>query len=780
MQPIRRWATTCLCVLIALAGLTTTATTVSAVDTTVAIPDAADMYTSSQTPDVGYGASTSLAAYSTPAITSVLRFALPVAPSGKTLSAARLRVRTTSISSAGTADRLNVRAASDSWSESTTTYASRPALGSAVLGTLSGATRPNTAYWINLDPAALRPLSGATTLAVQGTGKDSFWFWSRRHAAPSYRPLLELTFTDTVEPPPPPQDTSPPTSPTGLSSGVTGADVALSWSASTDDTAVTGYVVHRSTTEGFTPTTENRIATVPSTSYVDQGRPAGTWHYRMVARDAAGNTSTPSTSVAASVAALTQTTSTVLDAADMYVSANAPNDNLGTSSSLGVYGTPSVTSYLRFVVPSGPAGASLTGARLRFRTSSVASAGTANTINVRTASDSWNETTTTYATRPSVGSLVGTLAGVTVPDTTYWVPLNAAALGSTTGSTSLAIQGTGNDSLWLWSRRHAATANRPLLELTWSGDPAPLDPVDPSVTSTVVAAGDLVCPPGTTVTPQTCKHAEVRAAIDSVSPDRLIATGDLAQGLGSYAEFTAPGRFGDTFGDLGTKILPVIGNHEAYDPNASGYWNYFDGAAANTGRIGERPVGYYTSVIGSWRFIGLNSECDASGLAGGCGVGSPQYEWLRSLLRRDTAPCTVVAWHKPRWTTGTGHAPYLAMAPMWDLLATYGVDVTLAGHNHVAESFKPIGVSGTAAQPALSPTGARAFTVGIGGASQYSFTAAGAGQFSAMVARAKGTFGALKLTLKPSGYDWEFLPTAGSTFTNSGTTGAFSGSDSCR
>jgi acid phosphatase type 7 len=30
------------------------------------------------------------------------------------------------------------------------------------------------------------------------------------------------------------------------------------------------------------------------------------------------------------------------------------------------------------------------------------------------------------------------------------------------------------------------------------------------------------------------------------------------------------------------------------------------------------------------------------------------------------------------------------------------------------------------------------------------------------------TFGVLKLTLHPSGYDWQFVPVAGATFTDSG------------
>jgi acid phosphatase type 7 len=30
------------------------------------------------------------------------------------------------------------------------------------------------------------------------------------------------------------------------------------------------------------------------------------------------------------------------------------------------------------------------------------------------------------------------------------------------------------------------------------------------------------------------------------------------------------------------------------------------------------------------------------------------------------------------------------------------------------------------------------------------------------------TYGVLKMTLRPSGYDWKFMPTAGSTFSDSG------------
>ncbi|MEV5445217.1 cellulase family glycosylhydrolase [Streptomyces sp. NPDC052644] len=92
------------------------------------------------------------------------------------------------------------------------------------------------------------------------------------------------------------QDTTPPTAPTGLAATATGsASVTLRWAPSTDDTAVTGYDVHR---DGAKVTT----APVTGTAYTDTGlTPATRYTYTVRARDAAGNTSAPS-------AALTVTT----------------------------------------------------------------------------------------------------------------------------------------------------------------------------------------------------------------------------------------------------------------------------------------------------------------------------------------------------------------------------------------------------------------------------------------------------------------------------------------
>ena len=89
-------------------------------------------------------------------------------------------------------------------------------------------------------------------------------------------------------------DTTPPSTPTGLSATpttltATTASVALSWSPSTDNTAVAGYDVFR---DG------NRIATVTAPGYTDPSlTPGVTYSFVVTAFDAAGNRSTASAPV---------------------------------------------------------------------------------------------------------------------------------------------------------------------------------------------------------------------------------------------------------------------------------------------------------------------------------------------------------------------------------------------------------------------------------------------------------------------------------------------------
>jgi hypothetical protein len=60
--------------------------------------------------------------------------------------------------------------------------------------------------------------------------------------------------------------------------------------------------------------------------------------------------------------------------------------------------------------------------------------------------------------------------------------------------------------------------------------------------------------------------------------------------------------------------------------------------------------------------------------------------------------------------------------------------------------------------------GLREFVVGTGGASHYSLGA----PLPSTEAQNDNTYGVLKLTLRAGSYDWQFIPEAGKTFTDSG------------
>lgn len=91
-----------------------------------------------------------------------------------------------------------------------------------------------------------------------------------------------------------PVDTEAPSVPTNLNASAAGGDVTLTWTASTDNTSVSGYQVHRSTTPGFTPDGSTLIGTSVGATYSDPGLTNGTYYYSVVAYDAANNFSGPS------------------------------------------------------------------------------------------------------------------------------------------------------------------------------------------------------------------------------------------------------------------------------------------------------------------------------------------------------------------------------------------------------------------------------------------------------------------------------------------------------
>jgi len=86
-------------------------------------------------------------------------------------------------------------------------------------------------------------------------------------------------------------DTQPPTAPANLTaSAVSSSQINLSWTASTDNVGVTGYLMQRS--QGIGSTSFVQVATPTGANYSDTGLSSRTrYNYRVQATDAAGNLS---------------------------------------------------------------------------------------------------------------------------------------------------------------------------------------------------------------------------------------------------------------------------------------------------------------------------------------------------------------------------------------------------------------------------------------------------------------------------------------------------------
>lgn len=255
---------------------------------------------------------------------------------------------------------------------------------------------------------------------------------------------------------------------------------------------------------------------------------------------------------------------------------------------------------------------------------------------------------------------------------------------------------------------------------------APTTTASPEPGVVVAAAGDISCPRSLACT----DTSQLIAAID---PEAVLALGDIQYERGELVDFNEV--YGKTWGRFKDITFPSPGNHEYSTPRAAGYFAYF----------GVEP--WYSVDIGDWHVISLNSNCRS---IGGCHAGSPQEKWLRADLAAHPAKCTLAFWHHPRWSSGY-HGSDAGYEPLWAALSDAGADVVLGGHDHNYERFAP-------------DRGIRQFVVGTGGRSLYP-----------VLGRERGTevinddtYGVLKLTLRASGYEWEFVAAGASKFTDAG------------
>jgi len=333
---------------------------------------------------------------------------------------------------------------------------------------------------------------------------------------------------------------------------------------------------------------------------------------------------------------------------------------------------------------------------------------------------SWAERRITFRRAPAIGRPT---AAAAVPRG-GWATFDVTALIRRAGTVTIGVSASRRVT---FSSREAGRP--PRLQFIGAGE----------AEAVVLAAGDIA----------DCRSQgdEATARLLERTPGTILTLGDLAYPSGRPEDFRC---YDASWGRFKSRTRPSPGNHEYLTRDASGYFDYFGSAA------GQRDKGYYSFDEGAWHIVSINSNCSR---VGGCGRGSAQERWLRSDLAATSRRCTVAYWHHPLFSSGQ-HGAHRNMRPIWDALYEAGAEIVLSGHDHNYERFAPQTPAG-APDPAR---GIRQFVVGTGGKN---YTRIRSPQPNSEV-RNDNTFGVLKLTLRPSGYRWQFIPEAGKSFTDTG------------
>ncbi len=167
-------------------------------------------------------------------------------------------------------------------------------------------------------------------------------------------------------------------------------------------------------------------------------------------------------------------------------------------------------------------------------------------------------------------------------------------------------------------------------------------------------------------------HQSVVNEIAGYDHDFIINCGDLVEDGNLDSLWQMFFSIEDTLLET-THFLPVLGNHEAP------YWQY------DTLFSLPDSEEYYSVDCGNIHVVALNTETNLVG---------PQLSWLRQDLERnrnnDRTDWTIVAFHRPPYSSGS-HGSQLDVREAWcHLFETYQVDLVFAGHDHDYERTVPI------------------------------------------------------------------------------------------
>ncbi len=158
----------------------------------------------------------------------------------------------------------------------------------------------------------------------------------------------------------------------------------------------------------------------------------------------------------------------------------------------------------------------------------------------------------------------------------------------------------------------------------------------------------------------------------------VVMCGDNIYGGHSPSDYTA--KFETPYKpllDAGVKFYAALGNHD--DPNASAYPPFnMGGERFYTFRAS--PGGLGKIISGGVRFFALDTNY----------LDKTELDWLERELRSSGSEWKIAFFHHPLYSSGKTHGSALeTRAVLEPLFTKYGVNVVLAGHDHVYERIKP-------------------------------------------------------------------------------------------
>ena len=268
----------------------------------------------------------------------------------------------------------------------------------------------------------------------------------------------------------------------------------------------------------------------------------------------------------------------------------------------------------------------------------------------------------------------------------------------------------------------------------------------PGTPFVLIGAGDIAsC--GTS--PESLLDSETGKLLDLFPDATVFTAGDNAYPHGSESDYAR--CYEPAWGRHKSRTLAALGNHEYDNRNADPTWNYFGD------RAGPRGKGYYSIDVGEWHIIVLNDNPSYVPIA----AGSAQDLWLQADLAKNTKRCTLAIWHQPMvFSSNDGNNYRSSRKTLWKRLYAAGVELVINGHDHIYERFAPMDPD----RNRDDTRGIRQFIVGVGGERWDAPTVSIAPNSEVR----GGDAGVMKLTLRDTAYDWEFIPVEGGTFRDSG------------